>query len=233
MHTLITGGTGLIGRALIASLVADGHSVTVLSRAPQKHQSTLPAGVTAVGWDGKTADGWGHLADGADAIVNLAGEGIADGRWSADRKQRIVQSRVAAGKAVVEAIRQAETKPKVLVQASAVGYYGVGDVTPLPESSAPGNDFLSQVCFDWEASSAEVERMGVRRVVIRTGIVGRTPREAGSPNSSRTRLCTPRAKVSVSSGRLLTSKKASSMESCSTRGVTSWRIAITWRETCA
>ena len=171
MHTIITGGTGLIGRALIHSLVADGHTVTVLTRSPQKHQGNLPPGVTAVGWDGKTAAGWGHLANGADAIVNLAGEGIADGRWSEERKQRILQSRVDAGKAVVAAVAQAETKPRVVVQASAVGYYGVGDDTPLPESSPPGNDFLGQVCFDWEASSAEVERMGVRRAIIRTGIV--------------------------------------------------------------
>ena len=171
MHTIITGGTGLIGRALIDSLVADGHSVTVLTRSPQKHQKSLPAGVTAVGWDGKSAQGWGHLADGADAIVNLAGEGIADGPWSAERKRRIVQSRVDAGKAVVEAVRMATVKPKVVVQASAVGYYGVGDDSLLPESSAPGNDFLGQVCFDWEASSAPLESMGVRRVVLRTGIV--------------------------------------------------------------
>ncbi len=171
MHILITGGTGLIGRALIDNLVADGHTATVLSRSPQKHQSSLPTGVQAVAWDGKSADGWEHLADGADAIVNLAGEGIADGRWSEERKQRIVQSRVDAGKAVVEAVRQAQTKPKVVIQASAVGYYGVGDDTSLPEESAPGKDFLGHVCFDWEASSAEVEQMGVRRVIIRTGIV--------------------------------------------------------------
>jgi uncharacterized protein (TIGR01777 family) len=176
MHTLITGGTGLIGRALIDSLVADGqetgrHTVTVLSRSPQKHQASLPAGVQAVKWDGKNAEGWGHLADGADAIVNLAGEGIADGRWSEERKRRILQSRVDAGKAVVEAVRQAKVKPKVVIQSSAVGYYGVGDKTLLTEGSAPGNDFLGQVCSDWEGSSEEVEQMGVRRVVIRTGIV--------------------------------------------------------------
>ena len=171
MRTIITGGTGLIGRALIDGLIADGHTVTVLSRSPDKHQATLPAGVTAVQWDGVSAQGWGHLADGADAIVNLAGEGIADGRWSAERKRRILQSRVDAGKAVVEAVRQAQTKPQVVVQASAVGYYGVGDDTPLPENSPAGHDFLGQVCADWEASSAEVEQMGVRRVIIRTGIV--------------------------------------------------------------
>lgn len=171
MRTLITGGTGLIGRALIDSLVADGHTVTVLTRSPQKHQSSLPSAVTALGWDGKSAAGWGHLAEGADAIVNLAGEGIADGRWSAARKQRIRQSRVDAGRAVVEAVGQAKQKPKVVVQASAVGYYGIGDASPLPESSPAGQDFLGQVCADWEASSAEVEQMGVRRTIIRTGIV--------------------------------------------------------------
>lgn len=171
MHTIITGGTGLIGRALIDSLVTDGHTVTVLTRSPQKHQGRMPASVTAVGWDGKTAQGWGHLADGADAIVNLAGEGIADGRWSEERKERILQSRVDAGKAVVEAVGQAEVKPKVVVQSSAVGYYGVGDDSPLPEDSPAGNDFLGQVCFDWEGSSDEVEKMGVRRVIVRTGIV--------------------------------------------------------------
>lgn len=171
MHTLITGGTGLIGGALVSSLVADGHTVTVLSRSPQKHQSSLPAGVHVVKWDGVSPAGWGHLVNGVDAVVNLAGEGIADGRWSEERKQRILHSRVSAGKALVEAMRSAEKKPAVLIQSSAVGYYGVGDDTPLPESSAPGGDYLSQVCFDWEASTAGVEALGVRRAVIRTGIV--------------------------------------------------------------
>jgi len=171
MHTIITGGTGLIGRALLESLIADGHKVTVLSRSPQKHQGAMPAGAEMARWDGKSAEGWGHLADGADAIVNLAGEGIADGRWSEERKRRILQSRVDAGKAVVEAIRQAKVKPKVLIQSSAVGYYGASDDTPRPEASGPGSDYLSQVCFTWEASTAEVEKMGVRRAVIRTGVV--------------------------------------------------------------
>ena len=171
MHTLITGGTGLIGRALINSLVADGHTVTVLSRSPQKHQSSLPAGVNVVKWDGASAEGWGHLIDSVDAIVNLAGEGIADGRWSEERKQRILQSRGYAGKALVEAIRSATKKPKVFIQSSAVGYYGASDETPLSEKSVAGKDFLGKVCSDWEASSVALEKMGVRRAVIRTGIV--------------------------------------------------------------
>lgn len=171
MHTIITGGTGLIGRALAESLAADGHKVTVLSRSPQKNQGKMPAGVEVARWDGKSAEGWGYLADGAYAIVNLAGEGIADGRWSAERKRRILQSRVDAGKAVVEAIRQAKVKPKVVIQSSAVGYYGASDAMPLPEESPLGKDFQARVCFEWEASTAEVERMGVRRAIIRSGVV--------------------------------------------------------------
>lgn len=171
MHAIITGGTGLIGRALVSSLVADGHTATVLTRSPQRHQGSFGPGVELVGWDSKSADGWGHMVETADAIVNLAGEGIADGRWTPERKQRILQSRVDAGKAVTEAIRGATNRPEVLVQASAVGYYGPGDDTPLPESAPAGNDFLAQVCADWEASSAEVEALGVRRAIIRTGVV--------------------------------------------------------------
>lgn len=171
MHTITTGGTGLIGRALVENLTADGHTATVLTRSPERYKGSFGPGVELVKWDGKSADGWGHLVETADAIVNLAGEGIADGRWTPDRKKRIQQSRVDAGNAVTEAIRSATARPQVVVQASAVGYYGPSDATPLPESAAPGNDFLSQVCFDWEASTAAVESLGVRRVIIRTGIV--------------------------------------------------------------
>lgn len=170
MRVIITGGTGLIGQSLATDLVKDGHDVIVLSRNPTR-RTALPAAVKVVAWDGKTAAGWGELADGADAIVNLAGEGIADGRWSEERKQRIYRSRIDAGNAVVEAVQTAENKPRVLIQASAVGYYGPCDDRLLDESAAPGSDFLAQVCFDWEASTAQVESLGVRRVVIRTGIV--------------------------------------------------------------
>lgn len=171
MRIIITGGTGLIGRPLSAALAADGHDVTVLSRNPEKVKG-MAASVKLARWDGETAQGWGQLADGADAIINLAGEGIADGRWSDARKQRIRQSRIKAGKAVMEAISAAAVKPKVLVQSSAVGYYGTNTGDKLvDESCSPGNDFLSKVCFDWEMSTAAASRLGVRRPVIRTGIV--------------------------------------------------------------
>jgi len=175
---MITGGTGLIGRALAESLAADRHDVIVLSRSPGK--SSLPAGVRAERWDGRTASGWGSLADSADAIVNLAGESIGGEnmvalmtkRWTPERKQLIRSSRVNAGTAVQQAIEAAKQKPGVLIQASAVGYYGVRGDTEITEDTPAGGDALARICLDWEATTANVEEMGVRRAVIRTaGVV--------------------------------------------------------------
>ncbi len=176
MRIIVTGGTGLIGHQLVMDLANDGHEVVVLSRNP--HQAgPMPATVSFAQWDAQTADGWGHLADGADAIVNLAGASIAgDGflpaKWTRERKKLIVDSRVNAGKAVVEAVKQAQTPPKVLIQSSAVGYYGTHDYSvTITEDSPAGRDFLANVCKQWEDSTAEVESLGVRRVIIRTGVV--------------------------------------------------------------
>ncbi len=170
MRTIITGGTGLIGSALAADLAASGEEVILLSRDPSRTRS-LPSGVRAERWDGHSAAGWGALADGARAIVNLAGESIAGGRWTAARKQRILESRVNAGRAVVEAVQAAATKPQVVVQASAVGFYGPRGTERVTESSDPGSDFMSLVCQQWEQSTATLDTLGVRRTVIRTGIV--------------------------------------------------------------
>ena len=170
MRIVITGGAGLIGRALTAGLAADGHEVILLSRAPGR-VTGLPAGARAEGWDGRTAAGWGPLADGAQAIVNLAGESLAAGRWTAERKRRIRESRLNAGRAVVQAAEMAGRAPRVVVQSSAVGYYGPQGDQELAEETPPASDFLAQLCVDWEASTAPVEAMGVRRVVIRSGVV--------------------------------------------------------------
>lgn len=174
MRVIITGGTGLIGSEVAARLGQAGHEVIVLSRNPNKYQ--FPPGVRGVTWDAKTAQGWGELADGADAIINLAGESIrGDGfipsRWTPERKQRILDSRLNVGKAIVEAIEAAETKPRVLLQSSAVDYYSNRGDDVLTADAAPGSGFLADVCVDWEASTASVEAMGVRRPVLRTGIV--------------------------------------------------------------
>lgn len=170
MRVIITGGTGLIGRALAASLAGDGHEVIVLSRDSRRH-TDLPAGVQVERWDGRTAAGWGPLADGADAIVNLAGENIGAARWTAERKERIRRSRLDAGRAVVEAVAAAGRKPRVVIQASAVGYYGPRGDEELSEEAPPGEDFLALLCVEWEASTAAVEAQGVRRAVIRSGLV--------------------------------------------------------------
>lgn len=175
MKIIITGGTGLIGRALAADLAADQHQVIVLSR-KSAADKVLPAGVRAVVWDGKSSKGWAQEVEDAEAIVNLAGESIAGEtpskiRWTAERKKRILESRLNAGRAVVEAVTQAVHKPAVVVQSSAVGYYGPSLRPAFAEEAPAGSDFLAEVCKAWEASTQKVEELGVRRVVIRTGVV--------------------------------------------------------------
>jgi len=169
-RVLITGGTGLIGRALATALAASGHDVVLLSRSPDRAEA-LPANVRAARWDGTTASGWQDLADGALAIVNLAGENIGGGRWTAAAKRRIVESRTRAGAAVAAAVAAARRKPRMLLQASAVGYYGNCGDHLLPESAGPGTGFLAATCVAWEASTFAVEAAGVRRAVARSGVV--------------------------------------------------------------
>lgn len=180
MKVIVTGGTGLAGSRLARSLAADGHDVVVLSRSPEKKGSMFSEpNIRVVGWDAKTAAGWGAEADGADAIVNLAGESIGgDGsfpppRWTEDRKRRIMQSRLDAGRAVVEAIEQAENKPRVLVQASASGYYGPRGDELVTEETGPGpaGDFQATVTKAWEGATDRVEELGVRRAIIRSGVM--------------------------------------------------------------
>jgi hypothetical protein len=170
MRVIITGGTGLIGRALTRGLSTQGHEIVLLSRRPEKAVD-LPPGTRAERWDGRTRAGWGALANGADAIVNLAGENLAAGRWTPEQKTRIRESRIHAGQAVVEAVEEAAEKPRLVIQASGLGYYGCRGEETITEETAPGDDFLAQVAVEWEASTAAVESSGVRRAVIRTAPV--------------------------------------------------------------
>ncbi len=170
MKVIISGGSGLIGRALTSELVAAGQEVFILSRRPDRVQD-LPEGALALGWDGRTSHGWGPLVDGETALVNLAGENVGGGRWTAARKRRIEESRMDAGRALVEAIGKARVKPRVLLQSSAVGIYGSRGDESLTETSAAGDDFLARVCLAWEASTASVAADGLRHVVLRTGVV--------------------------------------------------------------
>ena len=169
MRVIILGGTGLIGQEFTTALLNEGHQVWVLSRNPQTRQ--VPTGAAVVSWDGHTSQGWEGLVELSDAVVNLAGENLGEGRWSKTRKERIRSSRTDAGLAVVSAFQAASRKPKVLLQASAIGFYGASDDRGLNEESVAGNEFQSSICLDWEASTQAVENMGVRRVIIRTGLV--------------------------------------------------------------
>jgi uncharacterized protein len=169
MRVIITGGSGLIGRALCEELAGRGGEVVVLSRRPEAVRG-LPAGVQVAAWDGESAAGWGSLVAGA-AIVHLAGESIAGGRWTAARKRLLYESRVRSSRAVAAAVAAAREKPRVLLQGSAVGYYGPRGEEEIGEGEPPGEDFLARLCVDWEAATAGVEAMGVRRAVLRTGVV--------------------------------------------------------------
>ena len=178
MRILIPGGTGFLGSLLVSEWAAAGHDVVVLSRHPNRSRTAHPS-VRLLEWDGRTAAGWGNEVDGADAIVNLAGESIGGvgtmqilfQRWTPEKKRRILDSRLNAGRAIVEAVRSARHKPKVLLQNGAIGYYGVKSSTELDESTGAGSDFLAGVVQAWETSTAPVESMGVRRVLLRTGLV--------------------------------------------------------------
>lgn len=170
MRVLITGGSGLIGRALATELARSGNDVIILSRRPERIIG-LPAGVRAERWDGRTSEGWQSLADGADAIVNLAGENIGSGRWTDERKSAILRSRLNAGQAVDQAVKAVTKKPGVIIQASGIGYYGPCGNEEITEETPSGHDFLAQLAMDWESSTASLEALEVRRAVIRTGVV--------------------------------------------------------------
>ncbi len=168
---IISGGSGFIGRALTSNLLGAGYEIAVLTRNPAKARDLLGAGVKAAPWDGRSSESWIELASGARAIVNLAGENIGAGRWTRERRRAILASRLNAGEAVVDAIRRAQRRPAVLIQASAVGYYGPRGDEEVDESAEQGWGFLAGVVRDWEQSTAEVVGLGVRRVVIRSAPV--------------------------------------------------------------
>lgn len=162
MNVLISGATGLIGSALVPELEANGHTITRLSRSR--------SGANTVRWDPSAGTIEGDL-EGTEAVVHLAGESIAQGRWSPDKKRRILDSRVQGTRLVAERIAALSTPPKVMVSTSAVGYYGDRGDEVLTEESTPGEDFLARVCREWEAAAEPARRAGIRVVHPRLGIV--------------------------------------------------------------
>ncbi|MDF1839608.1 MAG: NAD-dependent epimerase/dehydratase family protein, partial [Planctomycetota bacterium] len=162
MNVLITGGTGFIGRNLIRFLAGRGDRVSVVSRRPAS-VGGLPEGCNAVGWLPDLSD--------YDAIINLAGEPLIGKRWNEGQRQRILDSRIESTDRIVEALSQASPKPRVLVNASAIGIYGDRQDDLLREGSKPASDFVGQVCTRWEQAAARAGEHGVRIASIRIGLV--------------------------------------------------------------
>jgi uncharacterized protein (TIGR01777 family) len=162
VNVLISGATGLIGTALIPELEAGGHSVTRLTRSPRSADD--------VGWDPEAGTIDGDL-EGTDAVVHLAGESIAEGRWTPEKKRRILESRRKGTRLLAERIAALPAPPSVMVSTSADGYYGDRGNELLTEESEPGTGFLAEVCREWEAAADPAREAGIRVVHPRTGIV--------------------------------------------------------------
>lgn len=175
MKIAITGGTGFVGTRLVQKLTDAGHNIVVFTRDQKRGEKVFPKKgfpqVEIVEYNPLQPGSWQNTIASSQAIVNLAGAGIADQPWTPERKQEILNSRIETTKHIVEAIQQAQTKPQVLVNASAVGYYGTSETATFDESSNPGDDFLASVCQKWEATAKEVENTETRLVILRFGIV--------------------------------------------------------------
>jgi uncharacterized protein len=174
LRVTVTGATGLIGRALVAALQDRGALVTVLSRDPAGAAATLDSAGLApaeiVAWDLLNEPAPAPALAGRDAVVHLAGEKVAQ-RWTPRAKEAIRESRVIGTRQLLAGMSQAEDRPKVLLSASAIGYYGSHGEEPLDEEAPAGEDFLAQVCVAWEAEAAKASALGVRAAQLRTGVV--------------------------------------------------------------
>jgi uncharacterized protein (TIGR01777 family) len=170
MRVIIAGATGFIGQALCRAL-HQGYELVALTRDARRAAGVVGEYAKVVEWDARTTSGWARQVEGAAAIVNLTGENLAGGRWTASRKTSILQSRTNSANAIADAIEGAKDKPGVVIQASAVGYYGSRDDETLYEGSPPGASFLADVCRRVESISARAARQKVRHVELRTGLV--------------------------------------------------------------
>lgn len=170
MKIVVSGATGLIGRPLVATLINRGDSVTALTRDPEKARVSLPSAVTCLPWSGEDT-AWKAAVAEADAVVNLAGEPVADKRWTVSQKRRIKESRVQTTRAITEVFKSNPDRKRTHLNASAIGYYGPRGDEVLTEASGQGHDFLAEVVTSWEAEAREAENWGARVVMVRTGIV--------------------------------------------------------------
>ena len=170
MRVFVTGATGFIGRALIPRLQRDGHAVVAWVRSPARARGLLGAEVELVHAD-TSLGGLVAAIERSDAVVNLAGEPLMGGRWTAARRAVLERSRIAVTEQLVQAMAEVQTCPRVFISGSAVGYYGDRGDEPLTETSSGGEDFLARLCRRWESAAVDAERLGARVVLLRTGVV--------------------------------------------------------------
>lgn len=163
---VLAGGSGFIGRALAASLVARGYEAVVLTRTPRKRED----GVTEITWDGKSPGAWAQSLDGAEAVVNLAGRGI-NCRHTPENLREIIESRVNSVQAISAAIQQTAVPPRAWVQSSAIGFYGDRGNVVCDENSPAGNDSLAEICRQWEGAFNSSSVPKTRKAVLRIGFV--------------------------------------------------------------
>jgi uncharacterized protein (TIGR01777 family) len=176
MRVVVAGGTGLIGRRLVAALVERGDEVSLLARSSRSARTAnLPAAVRLVEADVTTAGPWQASLSECDAVVNLVGENVFTHAWTDDYKRRLRSSRVDSTQRIAEALAQAPRRPdgseRVWVNGSAIGYYGERGETECTEATPAGDDFLAKLCIDWEAATTPAAEAGVRVVLMRTGVV--------------------------------------------------------------
>jgi uncharacterized protein len=169
MKITVTGGTGFVGRALTEELTRNGHELFILTRNISKYENHEQ--ITYVQWLNK-GDQPAEILEGVDVVINLAGESINSGRWTEERKQRILDSRLTATKEVLKILDQLRKKPQVLINASAVGFYGISNTKTFTEDiEESGEDFLAKTVQQWEAEALQAEKMGIRTVFCRFGII--------------------------------------------------------------
>jgi len=168
---IITGATGLIGKRVARALRQRGESLVVFSRDTPDARKAVRGADEYVAWQPEEQGPWANAVPGAHAVVHLAGASVYGHRWTESYKRQIRDSRVLGTRGLVKAMARAAVRPKVFICGSAVGYYGPRDDTPLDESAGPGDDFLAQVCAEWEAEARKAEELGIRTVLLRTGVV--------------------------------------------------------------
>jgi uncharacterized protein (TIGR01777 family) len=175
MKIAISGATGFVGSRLVEKLHTEGHRILVLTRNPSFAQKVFPSpafpNLEIIAYTPTVSGTWQDAIAGCNGVVNLAGEPIAEGRWTPERKQEILNTRKLGTQKIVEAIAKANPRPSILVNTSAIGYYGTSETASFNEDSASGNDFLSQVCREWEQEATKVKDTSVRLVILRFGIV--------------------------------------------------------------